>query len=606
MSSIPVYNHRPMQPSVTRSNTVTFSIVDSLDTIKHEYQSIQAELIKVRSERDDLELKLESQVTELVSIRRSLFELETQHERANNHYEEEIKRLRSDLVAVRQSGPTPVPTLGIPGRSPRPSGPLLSTPIMAEVTQSSNTIPRDRAPNDRELDMPEREVREKSKDTAERDLDRVIDQRDAKRHKTRRDYSGPHHSPRDLGSQSSSSFNNSLGLYRLPPNSASSSSSQPPPINFSPATTMADELKLQHLSSEYVKDGGDWCAVYNPQVKKALDINLVHTFVHTTVVCCVQFSADGRYLATGCNRTTQIFDVQTGAKVCVIADESAPKSADLYIRSVRFSPDGKLIATGAEDHKIRVWEIAKKRLRHVFEGHEQEIYSLDFSNDGRFIVSGSGDKTMRIWDLSDKSCRMITIETSGPVVNQDAAGVTSVSISPDGTMVAAGSLDSIIRIWEVASGTLLDSLRGHRDSVYSVAFTPDGKGIVSGSLDKCLKLWDLSSLLHKLAARNKQDSLSGSSSSSRPSSSTSTTPVVDYMGHKDFVLSVSASIDNRWLISGSKDRCVHFWDTQTNSLQFVLQGHKNSVISLDTNPLGGMIATGSGDNTARIWTFSPI
>ena len=38
----------------------------------------------------------------------------------------------------------------------------------------------------------------------------------------------------------------------------------------------------------------------------------------------------------------------------VIADESTPKSADLYIRSVRFSPDGKLIATGAEDHKIRV------------------------------------------------------------------------------------------------------------------------------------------------------------------------------------------------------------------------------------------------------------
>ena len=34
-----------------------------------------------------------------------------------------------------------------------------------------------------------------------------------------------------------------------------------------------------------------------------------------SVVCCVQFSADGRYLATGCNRTTQIFDVQTGAKV---------------------------------------------------------------------------------------------------------------------------------------------------------------------------------------------------------------------------------------------------------------------------------------------------
>ena len=81
-------------------------------------------------------------------------------------------------------------------------------------------------------------------------------------------------------SQGSGSFEN--GLYRPPPNSASTSSSSQPPISYSPATTMADDLKLQHLSSEYVKDGGDWCAVYNPQVKKVLDINLVHTFVHAT------------------------------------------------------------------------------------------------------------------------------------------------------------------------------------------------------------------------------------------------------------------------------------------------------------------------------------
>jgi len=222
---------------------------------------------------------------------------------------------------------------------------------------------------------------------------------------------------------------------------------------------------------------------------------------------------------------------------------------------------------------------------------------------------------MRVWDLSNASCRMITIETPTPSIppptsgsknpqnqNQDA-GVTSVSISPDGSMVAAGSLDSVIRIWEVASGILLDSLRGHRDSVYSVAFTPDGKGIISGSLDKSLKLWDLCSLLHKRAAKSKDSSLKVSSRSSPASISA---PVRDFIGHKDFVLSVSASIDSRWLISGSKDRCVHFWDTETNCLQFVLQGHKNSVISLDTNPLGGMIATGSGDNSARIWAFSPI
>jgi hypothetical protein len=79
-------------------------------------------------------------------------------------------------------------------------------------------------------------------------------------------------------------------------------------------------------------------------------------------------------------------------------------------------------------------------------------------------------------------------------VNNDA-GVTSVAISPNGQLVAAGSLDTIVRIWDVATGSLVERLRGHRDSVYSVAFTPDGKGLVSGSLDKTLKYWDVSGLI---------------------------------------------------------------------------------------------------------------
>lgn len=38
----------------------------------------------------------------------------------------------------------------------------------------------------------------------------------------------------------------------------------------------------------------------------------------------------------------------------VLIDEAATKTGDLYIRSVCFSPDGKYLATGAEDKQIRV------------------------------------------------------------------------------------------------------------------------------------------------------------------------------------------------------------------------------------------------------------
>lgn len=85
-----------------------------------------------------------------------------------------------------------------------------------------------------------------------------------------------------------------------------------------------------------------------------LDVDLVHTLQHESVVCCVRFSHDGKYVATGCNRSAQIFDVVTGQKICILQDESVDAVGDLYIRSVCFSPDGRYLATGAEDKLIRV------------------------------------------------------------------------------------------------------------------------------------------------------------------------------------------------------------------------------------------------------------
>lgn len=101
--------------------------------------------------------------------------------------------------------------------------------------------------------------------------------------------------------------------------------------------------------------------MYNPRVPKALDVTLLHQFNHESVVCCVRFSKDGKLLATGCNRTAQIFDMRTGAMTCQLSDEGAQPDGDLYIRSVCFSPDGKFLATGAEDRQIRVSASQLKR-----------------------------------------------------------------------------------------------------------------------------------------------------------------------------------------------------------------------------------------------------
>ena len=182
------------------------------------------------------------------------------------------------------------------------------------------------------------------------------------------------------------------------------------------------------------------------------------------------------------------------------------------------------------------------------------------------------------------------------------AGVTSVAISPDARFVATGSLDTVVRIWDIATGTLVDCIRGHGDSIYSVALTPDGKGLVSGSLDKTLKYWELNTAINQTGERFGKS-------------------VLDLTGHKDYVLSVAISHDGQWVVSGSKDRSVRFWD-KNGRAQLMLQAHKNSgecrlsrlgykfsvfdaiairpVISVDLSPNGGYLATGSGDWQARV------
>lgn len=119
------------------------------------------------------------------------------------------------------------------------------------------------------------------------------------------------------------------------------------------------DLDPDQLRPDQKREGLDWFAVFNPRIRRVLDVDLVHNLPHESVVCCVRFSLDGRYVATGCNRSAQIFEVSTGNQVTKLQDESVDKDGDLYIRSVCFSPDGKYLATGAEDKQIRVRESPK-------------------------------------------------------------------------------------------------------------------------------------------------------------------------------------------------------------------------------------------------------
>jgi glucose repression regulatory protein TUP1 len=215
----------------------------------------------------------------------------------------------------------------------------------------------------------------------------------------------------------------------------------------------------------------------------------------------------------------------------------------------------------------------------IFEGHQGTISCLDFSRDGRLIASGSEDDTARIWELEGRQSMVFTIPMD----------VTSVAISHDSRLLAAGSLDSITRVWDIATGQLLAWLKGHTNSVYSVTFSANGRELITGSLDKTLKYWDITTIIQRVQQGPKMDRTAYPLSRivtehHRLGRSQGILHAPYVYGRaterhgQDFVLTVVASKDGNWVVSGSKDQCVHFWDARTGDLRLRLMHHYNSGI----------------------------
>ncbi|HWP42825.1 MAG TPA: hypothetical protein VNO14_06300, partial [Blastocatellia bacterium] len=153
-----------------------------------------------------------------------------------------------------------------------------------------------------------------------------------------------------------------------------------------------------------------------------------------------------------------------------------------YVRSVAFSPDGQLVASGFLYEGIKVWEVDSAAKVRSLKGHTSSVSSLAFSPNNAWLVSGSRDRTIRLWDVeSGRDLR---------AVRGHEAEVRSVAFSPDGEWIASASADQTIRLWRTLTGREVQVFTGHLHVATSVAFSPDGQMLASGSLDRTVKLWE--------------------------------------------------------------------------------------------------------------------
>ena len=295
--------------------------------------------------------------------------------------------------------------------------------------------------------------------------------------------------------------------------------------------------------------------------------NLLATLTgHSHIVRSVSFSPDGQVLASGSNdHTIKLWDVGSRREIATLKGHSGA------VLSVSFSPDGQVLASasGSPDKTIKLWDVDSRREIATLKGHSNGGWSVSFSPDGQVLASASGspDKTIKLWDV-DSRREIATLKGHSDEV-------WSVSFSPDGQVLASGSYDHTIKLWDMDSRRRTATLKGHSDDVLSVSFSPDGKVLASasGSYDKTIKLWDVGSRRE----------------------------IATLKGHSSSVFSVSFSPDGQVLASGSVDKTIKLWDVGSRREIATLKGHSSSVFSVSFSPDGQVLASGSYDKTIKLW-----
>ncbi|MEG5001398.1 NACHT domain-containing protein [Microcoleus sp. B4-D4] len=238
------------------------------------------------------------------------------------------------------------------------------------------------------------------------------------------------------------------------------------------------------------------------------------------------------------------------------------------VRSVIFSPDGKLLATGDSNGVVRLWEASSCREILTCKGHTNVVESVAFSPDGEILASASYDKTIKLWDVKSGECLK--------VLQGHTESVMSVTFNPDGNILASGSFDRTIGLWDIRTGECLQILHGHTENVFSVAFHPAGEMFASGSGDKTVRLWNVGTgeclkILH---------------------------------GHTKNVFSVAFNAAGEILASGSGDETVKLWNIGSGQCLKSLEGHFDQIKSIAFSPNGEILASGSHDRTAKLWNIN--
>jgi WD40 repeat protein len=316
------------------------------------------------------------------------------------------------------------------------------------------------------------------------------------------------------------------------------------------------------------------------------------------------FHPTGRYLATaGSDGVVQVWDVSTGKAVRTLKGHAGA------VCTVAFLSDNVTLATGAEDHSVRLWNLQRtpKNIYHTFDAAVPEIVGVCFSSDGRYVAcSDPWDKHSTILDPVDGRIlqtlpgsiwhtaflpsqpilavpnekfliQFVDVTTGKPAANfpvfrGHTAPIRCIAFSSDGTKMVSGDEAGNAFVWDVTSGNSIP-LPGHNGAVKSVAFSSDGKWVATSCpAEQKIRVWD-----------------------------PNTARLVYEIPRKTVGLRLCFSPDSRFLLTDERNGRLDLINLKTGNDEATLVGHNGVVFDAAFSPDSRRVASVGADGKVRIW-----
>ncbi|HEY1599610.1 MAG TPA: protein kinase [Pirellulales bacterium] len=289
---------------------------------------------------------------------------------------------------------------------------------------------------------------------------------------------------------------------------------------------------------------------------------------------------------------------------------------DGEITSVRFSPDGRVLATASSDGRIRLWDVASGQLQATIdEPQRAPLNGLAFAPDGKVLAVASDRRRVVLCDV--ESATVIRILSDG---HQKWVG--DVAFSPDGVTLASVGADGQLIFWDWRSGEIVRKITAYGRELRAVCFTKDGRHVIVAEEWGVPRLWDVATgtMIAALAIEKDLENARqvwprGISiradgkhvAIARANGGIRIWDIVDPANPR-FVDAVGDEscrgveyLGTDQVIGVYDDHIGRIWTIGRDEPDRLLRGHMRRMTAAAVSPDGACVATGAKDGTARLW-----